>query len=62
MTVAANLSSAARRAEANTSVVDQDIETIVCGGDFVGQTPHVIERRGFFAVCFCLGASPGLMR
>jgi hypothetical protein len=45
VTIAAGLSLTARRAEANTCVVDQDVEAIVCRSDLVGQTPHLIERR-----------------
>jgi hypothetical protein len=50
MTVAADLSAIAWRTEADAGIVNQDVETIVCGCNVVRQTPHVIERRKIGAI------------
>jgi hypothetical protein len=50
MTVAADLSAIAWRTEADAGIVNQDLKTIVCGCDFVCQSPHVIERRKVGAI------------
>ncbi len=50
MTVAADFPAAARRTEADTGVVDQDVEPVVRRRDFLSQPAHVVERREIGAI------------